>query len=52
MSGFVAGIGENQGYRWGIAVLAIIVGVAGAIYASAHGTVEADIQEAVNSLHA
>ena len=51
LSGFVAGIGENQGYRWGIAVLAVIVGIAGAIYASAHGTVEADIQAAVNSLH-
>ena len=52
MSGFVAGIGENQGYRWGISVLAVIVAIAGAIYASAHGTVEADIQDAVNSLHA
>ena len=52
MSGFVAGIGENQGYRWGISVLAVIVGIAGAIYASAHRTVEPDIQRAVNSLHA
>ncbi len=50
ISGFVAGIGENQGYRWGIGVLAVIVGVAGAIYASAAKFVERDVQQALNSL--
>jgi ABC-type branched-subunit amino acid transport system ATPase component/predicted MFS family arabinose efflux permease len=50
MSGFVASIGENQGYRWGIAVLAIIVAFAGAIYASAYRFVERDMQQALNSL--
>jgi ABC-type branched-subunit amino acid transport system ATPase component/predicted MFS family arabinose efflux permease len=52
MSGFVAGIGENQGYRWGIAVLAVIVAFAGAIYASAARFVERDVQQALNSLQA
>jgi len=50
MSGFVATIGENQGYRWGIAVLAVIVAVSGAIYASAFRFVERDMQQALNSL--
>ena len=50
ISGFVAGIGAEQGYRWGIGVLAVIVGVSGAIYASAFRFVERDMQQAMNSL--
>ncbi len=50
MSGFVAQIGENQGYRWGIGVLAVIVAISGAIYASAYRFVERDMQQALNSL--
>ena len=52
MSGFVAEIGANQGYRWGIGVLALIVAVSGAIYASATRFVERDVQQAMNSLSA
>ena len=52
MSGIVAGIGENQGYRWGLGVLSLIVAVAGAIYASGSVFVQRDVQQAMNSLQA
>ncbi|MFP5327235.1 MAG: MFS transporter, partial [Acidimicrobiia bacterium] len=52
MSGFIASIGENNGYRWGIAVLSVVVGIAGAVYASCAKFVERDRQQAMNSLAA
>ncbi len=52
MSRFIASIGENNGYRWGIAVLSLVVAVAGVVYASCARFVERDRQQAMNSLSA
>jgi ABC-type branched-subunit amino acid transport system ATPase component/predicted MFS family arabinose efflux permease len=50
LSPIVAGIGEEQGYRFGIAILSVLLAVAGIVYASAKPFVRRDAEQAYNTL--
>jgi branched-chain amino acid transport system ATP-binding protein len=50
LSPIVAGIGEEQGYRFGIAILSVLLAVAGLVYASAKPFVRRDAEQAYNTL--
>jgi len=50
LSPIVAGIGQEQGYRFGIAILSVLLAVAGIVYASAKPFVRRDAEQAYNTL--
>ncbi len=50
LSPIVAGIGEERGYRFGIAILSGLLAVAGVIYASMRPYVRRDAEQAFNTL--
>jgi ABC-type branched-subunit amino acid transport system ATPase component/MFS family permease len=52
LSPMVAGIGESQGYRYGISILSGLLAVAGVIYASARRFVRRDAEQALATLMA
>ena len=52
LSPIVAGIGEDKGYRYGIAVLSGLLAVAGVIYASMRPFVRRDAEQAYKTLMA
>ena len=52
LSAFVGRVGENQGYRWGIGVLAVAVSISGLIYLTSKRFVKRDVEQAFNALSA
>jgi len=50
LSPAVAGIGEERGYRFGIAILSAFLAIAGVLYASAKPFVRRDAEQAYNTL--
>jgi MFS family permease len=50
IAGIVSGVGEAQGYRWGIGALALLVIVSGLVYRTARGFVDRDVEQARRTL--
>jgi ABC-type branched-subunit amino acid transport system ATPase component/predicted MFS family arabinose efflux permease len=50
LAAFVAGVGEDYGYRWGIGTLAVLVILSGFIYASGARYVDRDAEQAAKTL--